>query len=87
LYLQEGESWVSTVMRRQPSPLDLIVSWAGVMANMNLVHKPRLDREDLTALFARLKVMFEKLGAHEPSQFSLSSGAQGQHPPETEETK
>jgi hypothetical protein len=70
LYLREGEHWESAVMRREPSPLDLIVSWAGVMANMGLVHKPRLDQGDLTALFGRLKTMFEKLGVRELSQQS-----------------
>src|ERR1700733_6761405 len=30
LYLREGEHWESAVMRQAPSPLDLIVSWAGV---------------------------------------------------------
>jgi hypothetical protein len=68
LYLREGEHWDSTVMKQEPSPLDLIVLWAGVMANMGLVHKPRLDHEDVTALFGRLKVMFEKLGVREPSR-------------------
>jgi hypothetical protein len=66
LYLPEGAPSDSSVVRKQPSPLDLIVSWAGVMANMGLVHKPSLDREDLTALLGRLKVMFEKLGVREP---------------------
>ena len=32
------------------------------MANMHLVHKPGLDYQDLSALFERLKGMFEKLG-------------------------
>ena len=64
LYLREGEHWDSIVAKQEPSPLDLIVSWAGIMANMGLVHKPSLDREDMTALLGRLKVMFEKLGVH-----------------------
>jgi hypothetical protein len=67
LYLREGEHWESPVMRREPSPLDLIVSWAGVMANMHIVHKPGLDLEDVKALFGRLKTMVEKLGVCEPS--------------------
>ena len=66
LYLREGEHWNSAVMRKEPSPLDLIVSWAGVMANMHIVHKPSLNHEDLTALFERLKTMFEKLRLHGP---------------------
>ena len=66
LYLEDVESWDSTVIRKRPSPLDLIVSWAGVMANMHIVHKPGLDQQDLTALFGRLKKMFEKLGVREP---------------------
>ena len=77
LYLREGEHWESAVMRREPSPLDLIVSWAGVMANMHIVHKPELDNEDLTALFGRLKMMFEKLGIREPS--TSSPVHEGQH--------
>ena len=62
LYLREGEHWDSAVMRKEPSPLDLIVSWAGIMANMQIVHKTSLDSDDLTALFERLKTMFKKLG-------------------------
>ena len=87
LYLREGEHWESAVMRREPSPLDLIVSWAGVMANMHIVHKPELDRGDLTAVFGRLKVMFEKLGVREPN--SISSLQEGQHldSPQTQENK
>jgi hypothetical protein len=77
LYLREGEHWDSVVMRKEPSPLDLIVSWAGVMANMHIVHKPGLDQEDLTALFARLKTMFEKLGVREPT--TPSPLQEGQH--------
>lgn len=73
LYLREGEHWESAVMRREPSPLDLIVSWAGVMANMGIVHKPSLAHEDLTALLGRLKLMFEKFGVREPNT-SLPSG-------------
>jgi hypothetical protein len=71
LYLREGEHWDSSVVRRQPSPLDLIVSWAGVMADMRLLHKPGLDHEDLGALFGRLKQMFEKLGIREPNGAAL----------------
>jgi hypothetical protein len=67
LYLREGEHWESAVMKQEPSPLDLIVSWAGVMANMHIVYKPSLDLEDLTALFERLKTMFGKLGVRGPS--------------------
>ena len=74
LYLREGEHWDSVVMRKEPSPLDLIVSWAGVMANMHIVHKPGLDHGDLTALFGRLKTMFEKLGVRGPS-----TSPEGQH--------
>jgi len=70
LYLREGEHWGSGVMKQEPSPLDLIVSWAGVMANMHIVHKPGLDHEDLTTLFGRLKTMFEKLGVREPGTSS-----------------
>jgi len=70
LYLREGEHWDSSVMRQEPSALDLIVSWAGVMANMHVVHKPSLDHDDLTALFGRLTVMFEKFGVGEPSASS-----------------
>jgi len=76
-YLREGEHWESIAMKKPPSPLDLIVSWAGVMANMHIVHKPELDRGDLTALFEHLKKMFEKLGVREPSTSSPLQG--GQH--------
>jgi hypothetical protein len=72
LYLREGEHWETTVMKQEPSPLDLIVSLAGIMTNMGLVEKPGLDQRDLTALFGRLRVMFEKLGARNPSH-------EGQH--------
>ena len=71
LYLHEGEHWDSSVVRRQPSPLDLIVSWAGVVADMRLMNKPSLDHEDLGALFGRLKKMFEKLGIREPTGAGL----------------
>jgi hypothetical protein len=71
VYLAEGEQWDSSVVRRQPSPLDLIVSWAGVMANMRLMHKPTLDHKDLGALFGRLKKMFEKLGIREPTEAAV----------------
>jgi hypothetical protein len=67
LYWREGQHWNSTVMRQEPSPLDLIVSWAGVMSSLQMVQKPRLDHEDLTALFEHLKKMFEKLGVDESS--------------------
>lgn len=87
LYLREGEHWESAVMRREPSPLDLIVSWAGVMANMHIVHKPGLDQEDLTALFGRLKTMFEKLGVREPSTSSPSQGSQLVDSPQHKENK
>lgn len=77
LLLREGEHWNSDVMRQEPSSLDLIVSWAGLMANMGLVHKPSLDRQDLTALFGRLKEMFEKLGV--PDQGNPSTPQEHQH--------
>lgn len=70
LYLREGEHWESAVMRREPTPLDLIVSWAGVMANLGVVRKPSLDQGDLTVLLGRLKVMFEKLGVRDRSEES-----------------
>jgi hypothetical protein len=76
LYLREGEHWESAVMKREPSPLDLIVSWAGVMAHMGIVHKHSLDHEDLTAISGRLKAMFEKLGVRQPSTSSLSRDSQ-----------
>jgi hypothetical protein len=72
LYLREGQHWNSSVMRQEPSPLDLIVSWAGVMSNLQMVQKPRLDHQDLTALFVHLKKMFEKLGVDESSTSSPS---------------
>lgn len=70
LYLLEGEHWNSAVMMQEPSPLDLIVSWAGVMANMGLVHKTTLDRKDVSALFGRLNLMFQKLGVDDQGSSS-----------------
>ena len=87
LYLREGEHWDSAVMRQEPSPLDLIVSWAGIMANMHIVHKPGLDQEDLTALFGRLKTMFEKLGVREPSTSSCSQEGQDLNTPQNRKEK
>ena len=83
LYLREGEHWDSVVMRKKPpSPLDLIVSWAGIMANLHLVHKPSLGHEDLSVLFARLTVMFEKL-LHESSASALPQETQHEDLPQT----
>jgi hypothetical protein len=62
LYLREGEHWASVARPLKPSALDLIVWWAGAMANMRVLDKPSLDREDLAALFARVNVIFHKLG-------------------------
>jgi hypothetical protein len=87
LYLREGEHWDSSVMRQEPSPLDLIVSWAGVMANKHLVHKPNLDHEDLTALFGRLKVMFEKLGVREPNTSLPSRESQHEDSPQIKDNQ
>lgn len=70
LYLQEGESWDSTVIRKQPSPLDLIVSLAGLMANMGLVHKPSLGQEDMSALRQRLNEMLTRWSVHQASDDS-----------------
>lgn len=65
LYLREGEHWSSALRPLQPSALDLIVWWAGVMANLHVLHKPSLDEEDLVALSMRVKVMFRKFGIEE----------------------
>jgi len=87
LYLREGEHWHFSVIRQKPSPLDLIVSWAGIMANMHLVHKPNLDHEDLTVLLQRLKTMFEKLGVREPSTSLPTQESQHQESPQHKEKK
>ncbi len=64
LYLREGEHWESTMVKLQPSALDLIVWWAGAMANMRVLHRPSLDDNDLTTLCTRVNAMFEKLGVN-----------------------
>lgn len=62
LYLREGEHWGSTMASLRPSALDLIVWWAGAMANLHVLRKPSLDDKDLVALSMRVKIMFERLG-------------------------
>lgn len=62
LFLLEDQPWDKTVIRRQPSGLDLIVWFAGVIARLRLVHKQKLERDDCAALFARVKPMFEAFG-------------------------
>lgn len=62
LYLIEDEPWGATLVRKQPSASDLIVWWAGVMARLGLVQKPKLEDEDFIALFAKVKPMFEAFG-------------------------
>lgn len=62
LYLREGEHWSSGLRPLQPSALDLVVWWAGTMANLHVLQKERLDDKDLWALSIRVKTMFEKLG-------------------------
>ncbi len=65
-YLTEDQPWDKTPLRLLPSAFDLIVWWAGVMARLRLVNKPRLAEEDLPVLFERLTEMYEGLGgSHE----------------------
>lgn len=87
LYLLEDEPWSKTVIRKPPSARDLVVWLAGVMANMHLVHKPSLERGDLTALLERLKTLFEKLGVREPSTSSQLREAQHVETPQLRDNK
>jgi hypothetical protein len=59
-YFVEGERWEVTNVSRHPSPLDVIVTCAGLMARMGIVHKTKLRDEDLAALFEHLKTRFER---------------------------
>jgi hypothetical protein len=74
LYLREGEHWDAAVMRKELSPLDLIVSLAGLMANMGLVHEPNLDQEDMSALRQRLNEMLTRWSVHQSSDDSRDPG-------------
>jgi hypothetical protein len=69
----EEDDWASSNVSRHPSPLDVVVTCAGLMANMGIVHKTRLGDEDLATLLQRVKTMFEKWVNHRSSDSQHSN--------------
>ena len=64
-YLFEDQPWDETVVRKQPSAVELILWWTGIMTRLRLLDKPKLERRDFHALFPRVKQMFEAFEVNE----------------------
>ena len=65
LFLTEDQPWNKTVVRKQPSGVEMIFWWTGIMARLRLLDKPKLEPVDFQDLFKPVKQMFEAFGVRE----------------------
>ena len=78
-YFIEGDRWDNATVSRQPTPLDVIVTCAGLMARLGVVHKAKLRDEDLAALFEDLKTRFERWGVDQSAKHSRDLNSEGEY--------
>ena len=62
LYLLDEHPWKATVVRKQPSGIDLLVWFGGTMARLGLVKKTQLEKKDFEALSKEVTKMFVAFG-------------------------